>query len=79
MPVQEDSGDGTDELQICCGQFLASDRDHEHRLCDGEEDSYGVGGWLLKWRGVLIEVVGPDFSPHLHKICSIRTQFIEQS
>ena len=46
MPAQEDLEDGMDELRICCGQFLASDRDHEHWLCDGEKDSYRVGGGL---------------------------------
>ena len=51
MPVQENSEEGTEKLWICCGKLLASNRDHEHHLCDGEEDSYRVGGLAIEMEG----------------------------
>ena len=62
MPVQEDLDVGTDELLVCCGQFLASDRDHEHWLCDGEEDSYRVGGLAIEMEGCPHRGCGARFS-----------------
>ena len=44
MPVQEDLEEGTNELQKCCGQLLATNREWEHTLCGGVEKAYGVGG-----------------------------------
>ena len=44
MPVQEDLEESTDELQGCCGQLLATNRECEHTLCDGVEEAYRVGG-----------------------------------
>ena len=46
--MQEDIGVGMDELRMCCGQLLAEKRDVEHSLCDGEEDSYRVGGLTIE-------------------------------
>ena len=51
MPVQADAEEGTDDLKVCCGQLLANNREHEHTLCDGEEDSYRAGGLAFELEG----------------------------
>ena len=48
MPAQEDLDEGMDELQVCCGQLLANNREHEHTLCDGGEEPHRVGGLSIK-------------------------------
>ena len=44
MPVLEDIEEGTDELQGCCGQLLATNRECKHMLCDGPHP--GCGAWF---------------------------------
>ena len=51
MPVQDDVKEGTDEFKACCRQLLASNRDQEHSLCDGEEDPYRLGGLAIEMEG----------------------------
>ena len=49
MPVLEDiEEEGTDELQGCCGQLLATNHESEHTLCDGVEEVYRVGGLSIE-------------------------------
>ena len=48
MPVLEDLEEGTDKLQGCCGQLLATNRECEHTLCDGVEEAYRVGGLSIE-------------------------------
>ena len=48
MPVQEDMEEGTDELQGCCEQLLATNCKCEHTLCDGVEEAYRVGGLSIE-------------------------------
>ena len=49
MLVLEDiEEEGTDELQGCCGQLLATNQESEHTLCDGVEEVYRVEGLLIE-------------------------------
>ena len=48
MPVQEDLEEGMDELWGCCGQFLVTNHECEHTLCDGVEEPYRVGGLSIE-------------------------------
>ena len=49
MPVLEDiEEECTDELQGCCGQLLATNRESEHTLYDGVEEVYRVGGLSIE-------------------------------
>ena len=48
MPAQEDLEEGMDDLQICCGQLLVTNHEHEHTLCDEEEKPHRVGGLSIK-------------------------------
>ena len=48
MPVLEDIKEGTDELQGCCWQLLATNHECEHTLCDGVEEVYRVGGLSIE-------------------------------
>ena len=48
MPVQEDLKEGMDELWECCGQLLVTNRKCEHKLCDGVEEVYRVGGLSIE-------------------------------
>ena len=49
MPVLEDTEEeGTDKLQGCCGQLLATNWESEHMLCDGVEEVYRIGGLLIE-------------------------------
>ena len=40
--------EGTDKLQGCCGQLLATNRKCEHTFCDGVEEAYRVGGLSIE-------------------------------
>ena len=48
MSAREDLKEGTDELQGCCGQLLATNHQCEHTLCDGGEEPYRVGGLSIE-------------------------------
>ena len=48
MPAQEDLEEGTDDLWACCGQLLVTNHEHEHTLCDEEEEPYRVGGLSIE-------------------------------
>ena len=48
MPVQEELEEGTDELQGCCGQLLATNHECEHLLCNGVEEAYSIEGLSIE-------------------------------
>ena len=37
-----------DELKICCGQLVSMATGWQHRLCDGREDEYHIGGLVIE-------------------------------
>ena len=37
-----------DELKICCGQLISREADWEHKMCDGNEEDYYVGGLVIE-------------------------------
>ena len=61
MIVQGDTESGTDDLKVCCGQLLASNHEHEHTLCDGEEDHYRAGGLVIELEGCPHRDCGAQF------------------
>ena len=48
MSAQTNMDEGTDDLKMCCGQLLASNHEHEHTLCNSEEDDYSVEGLSIE-------------------------------
>ena len=40
--------DPHDELKICCGQLIAKEASWKHKLCDGNEEDYHVGGLVIE-------------------------------
>ena len=41
----EDLGD---ELKICCGQLISNETGWQHKLCNGNEEDYHVGGLVIE-------------------------------
>ena len=37
-----------DELKICCGQLISREASWEHKMCDGNEEDYHVGGLVIE-------------------------------
>ena len=37
-----------DELKICCGQLISREAGWEHKMCDGNEEDYHVGGLVIE-------------------------------
>ena len=37
-----------DELKICCGQLISNEVGWQHKLCDGNEEDYHVGGLVIE-------------------------------
>ena len=37
-----------DELKICCGQLISKEAGWQHKLCDGNEEDYHVGGLVIE-------------------------------
>ena len=37
-----------DELKICCGQLISKEAGWQHKLCDGDEDGYHMGGLIIE-------------------------------
>ena len=37
-----------DELKICCSQLISKEAGWQHRLCDGKEEEYHVGGLIIE-------------------------------
>ena len=37
-----------DELKICCGQLILRKAGWEHKMCDGNEEDYHVGGLVIE-------------------------------
>ena len=37
-----------DELKVCCSQLISKEAGWQHKLCDGSEEDYHVGGLAIK-------------------------------
>ena len=37
-----------DELKVCCGQLILREAGWEHKLCDGNQEDYHVGGLVIE-------------------------------
>ena len=42
------ANDLDDELKICCGQLISNEVGWQHKLCDGNEEDYHVGGLVIE-------------------------------
>ena len=42
------ANDFSDELKICCGQLISKEAGWQHKLCDGNEEDYHVGGLVIE-------------------------------
>ena len=37
-----------DELKLCCGQLISRESGWEHKHCDGKEEDYHMGGFVIE-------------------------------
>ena len=42
------AGSPPDELKLCCGQLISKESGWEHKHCDGKEEDYHVGGFVIE-------------------------------
>ena len=42
------ANDFHDKLKICCGQLISKEAGWEHKLCDGNEEDYHIGGLVIE-------------------------------
>ena len=68
------AADLSNELKICCGQLISKEAGWQHKLCDGNEEDYHVGGLVIELERCPHTCCGSQF--HMNPLKNIAHQDI---